>query len=297
MMLPPMEKTLTLIDSASLAQNLGDPNTRVLDATAFLDLHPDKKSGYVPRSGRPEWEAEHIRGAQHIDLVGTFSAPHKWLPFMMPTPESFCALMRGVGISQNSFVAIYSTGATMWATRLWWMFRSVGFENCVVLDGGLDKWKADDFPTVKEVTSYPAGDLTPKPSTLGFATKSEVADYLKSGKDVCLIDALTARDYSGESSKYGGKGHIPGAFNVSYHWLLNPEEGTFLSVDELKQKFAASKALEAKKVICYCGGGIASTMVAMALYRCGHRNVAVFDGSMLEWAADKSLPLKTGDQP
>ncbi len=31
----------------------------------------------------------------------------------------------------------------MWATRFWWMLKSLGFDNAAVLDGGLDKWKAE----------------------------------------------------------------------------------------------------------------------------------------------------------
>ena len=48
-------------------------------------------------------------------------------------------------------------------------------------------------------------------------------------------------------------------------------------------------------MICYCGGGIAATTDALALTLVGHSNVAVYDGSMREWAADESLPMETGE--
>ena len=38
-------------------------------------------------------------------------------------------------------VVLYSIGTMMWATRFWWMLRSLGFDDAAVLDGGLDKWK------------------------------------------------------------------------------------------------------------------------------------------------------------
>ena len=35
----------------------------------------------------------------------------------------------------------------MWATRFWWMLRSLGFDRAAVLDGGLDAWTAEGRPT------------------------------------------------------------------------------------------------------------------------------------------------------
>jgi len=48
------------------------------------------------------------------------------------------------------------------------------------------------------------------------------------------------------------------------------------------------------EVICYCGGGIAATMDALVLDLLGHEQVAVYDASLSEWAADDSLPMETG---
>ena len=47
-----------------------------------------------------------------------------------------------------------------------------------------------------------------------------------------------------------------------------------------------------KKVIVYCGFGVAATWMALLLNKLGQNNVAVYDGSMEEWASDVSLPLE-----
>ncbi len=49
---------------------------------------------------------------------------------------------------------------------------------------------------------------------------------------------------------------------------------------------------EKDRIITYCGGGIASTLTALALRLAGHQDVAVYDGSLREWAADPKLPLE-----
>ena len=54
-------------------------------------------------------------------------------------------------------------------------------------------------------------------------------------------------------------------------------------------------ALEGELVVTYCGGGIASTLGALALDAIGYANTLEFDGSLAEWISDPSLPLIVGD--
>ncbi len=42
----------------------------------------------------------------------------------------------------------------------------------------------------------------------------------------------------------------------------------------------------------YCGGGIAACADALALTLLGEADVAVYDASLEEWAADPSLPME-----
>jgi thiosulfate/3-mercaptopyruvate sulfurtransferase len=47
-------------------------------------------------------------------------------------------------------------------------------------------------------------------------------------------------------------------------------------------------------VVTYCGGGIAASSDALALALLGRDDVAVYDASLSEWAADPSLPMERG---
>ena len=51
-----------------------------------------------------------------------------------------------------------------------------------------------------------------------------------------------------------------------------------------------------KKVIVYCGFGVAATWMALLLNKLGQNNVAVYHGSMQEWASDVSLPLEINER-
>jgi len=61
----------------------------------------------------------------------------------------------------------------------------------------------------------------------------------------------------------------------------------------LRAKFAAVGALNRGRVITYCGGAIAACNVAFVLTLLDVTNVAVYDGSLLEWAPDPTLPMET----
>ena len=62
----------------------------------------------------------------------------------------------------------------------------------------------------------------------------------------------------------------------------------------LAERFASVGADQAERVITYCGGGIAASNDAFALTLLGYDNVAIYDASLSEWAADESLPMEVG---
>ena len=57
---------------------------------------------------------------------------------------------------------------------------------------------------------------------------------------------------------------------------------------------AAVGADPSKRVLLYCGGGIAATLDAFLLHQLGYEDIAVYDASMSEWAKDETLPIERG---
>jgi thiosulfate/3-mercaptopyruvate sulfurtransferase len=95
---------------------------------------------------------------------------------------------------------------------------------------------------------------------------------------------------------YGRPGHITGSLNLPSEDLLDSETNEFLPVAELRRRFERIGAFE-RPVITYCGGAIAASADAMALVMLGHPDVKLYDGSLLEWAADLSLPMEVDPIP
>lgn len=107
-----------------------------------------------------------------------------------------------------------------------------------------------------------------------------------------LLNALSADEHRGRVSRTPRPGRIPGSGNVPAASLLDPATGTFLPLPRLRELSAAQDALDGRRVITYCGGGIAATSAAFTLVRLGVPDVAVYDGSLAEWSRDESLPME-----
>jgi thiosulfate/3-mercaptopyruvate sulfurtransferase len=109
----------------------------------------------------------------------------------------------------------------------------------------------------------------------------------------CVLNALTAERHRGTGGvAYGRPGRIAGSVNVPAQDLVDPQTHAYLPADVLRAKFQASGALDAKRVVTYCGAGIAASSDALVLTLLGRDDVAVYDASLSEWAVDPTLPME-----
>ncbi len=290
-----------VISTAWLADHLGEPGLRIYDVSLYVEYKGDSGTsfgGYNLDSETPrkEWSEAHIPGSNFIDINRDLFDSDNPVPFMMPDPEVFADAISANGVADGTGVVLFSKGSMMWATRIWYMLRSIGFENAAILDGGWEKWQREGRPTDDAPTLYPAGKLSVNAHPEMWVDKEKMLDIIENGGPV-MLNALPPEVYTGELNRYGRPGHVPGSYNVASETLLNPETGEFLKPDQLRPLFTQSGALEADEVIAYCGGGISATMDCLAMCLCGQKKVAVYDGSMNEWVHDDSLPLKLGNEP
>lgn len=281
-----------LVETDWLADHLGDPGVRIFDCTTHLV--PDPKITYRVVPGRADFEKAHIPGAGFIDVEADVSDTSQKLRFMVPTADAFADAMRRFGVNADSRVVLYSAANPWWATRVWWLLRNFGHDNAAVLNGGLQKWRRENRP-------LEAGPAVPR--TPGNFIVREVRNLMVGRDEVlaaigdtatCTINALLPEQHQGTGgNSYGRPGRIAGSVNVPAAHLLDPETNAFLPPAELSARFARYGALD-KRVITYCGGGIAASADAFVLVMLGHDDVRLYDASLSEWAADPSLPMETG---
>jgi thiosulfate/3-mercaptopyruvate sulfurtransferase len=281
-----------LVETDWLNDHLEDPGLRIYDCTTHLIPDPDKV--YAVKSGEEDYLAGHIPGSGYLDLQGELSERSSDLRFTLPSPEQFAAAVSAKGLGDGCRVVLYSTGTAWWATRIWWMLRTFGFDNAAVLNGGWQKWTAEGRPVSQAPATYPPATFSPRPRMQLIADKARVLAAIDDAGTV-VINALTERQHRGESgTHYGRPGRIAGSVCVPALEIVNRETNTFLDADALAARFEAAGAGPGKAVINYCGGGIAASATSFALALIGREDVALYDNSLSEWVRDDALPMQTG---
>ena len=285
-----------LISTDDLAARFGRPDLRVYDCTTYLEPPaPGSDDPYTVVSGRQTFVAGHVPGADFLDLQGELSATDTRLKFTMPPAEPLARAFGRHGLGDGSRVVLYSLGTMMWATRVWWMLRALGFDGAAVLDGGFDRWQAEGRPVeAGEAKGYPPAALTPRPRPGRFVDKAAVKAAIGDPGTV-TVNALGPQFHQGlEPSRYGRPGRVPGSVNVPAATLVDPATKKFVSPADALARFTEAGIDRDRRVIAYCGGGISATIDLFLLHQLGFDDLTLYDGSMGEWAKDPSLPIETG---
>jgi thiosulfate/3-mercaptopyruvate sulfurtransferase len=280
-----------LVQAGELASQLDDPQLRVFDCTVVLAPAPENP--FATRSGRHEWAHAHIPGAGFLDLEGELSAPPRPpLRYQLPDPGHFAQVAARAGIGEGTRVVLYCAGHPMWAARVWWMLRLHGFDDVSLLDGGWDNWLREGRPVEQGPSAYPPGDFRLRMRPALLASREDVLHALQAG-DRRLVNSLSRKQHAGQGLHYGRAGRIPGSVCQPALELTDRATGRFLPSETLRGLLRPLLE-DGGPVITYCGAGIAAACTAFALDMVGAGEVAVYDGSLAEWAGDPALPMETG---
>jgi thiosulfate/3-mercaptopyruvate sulfurtransferase len=284
-----------LVDAKWLVDHVQDPQLRIIDATVILD-----PASWEANSGRAGWEAGHVPNSRFADLIEEFSDPagDEGLPsgvhaYRVPSADAFASAISAHGVGPDTAVVVYDTSAGMWASRLWWLLRYYGHENVAVLDGGWSAWLDAGGPVSTEVVSAPRARFVARPNPALLVTTEQVASSIGTEDAPVLVNALWPELFRGETEgPLPRPGRIPGSVNVPFTDTVD-HRGLMLAPDRLRAVFAEAGVSSDREVVTYCGGGIAASFDALALATVGI-DAALYDGSLVEWVADESLPMETG---
>jgi thiosulfate/3-mercaptopyruvate sulfurtransferase len=280
-----------LVDPAWLEARLGDPKLVVLDATVWMTPQPVGPS--ICRSGRPEWEAGHVPGSHHVSMAEDFADPGDGVQYRLPGQAAVAERLRRLGIDEDSTIVLYGAGYLAPVTRLFWVFSISGARDVRLLDGGWERWLAEGRPVSTAPPADRRGNFTGRRFAAMEAGREAVLAAI-GDPSACLINALNPEQFAGTGGPhYGRPGRIPGSVNLPLRAMFDAASKRFHDLDRLRAMVAATGAPEAGRIIAYCGGGIAASGTFLVLSMLGYRNVALYDGSLLQWSRDASLPMVT----
>jgi thiosulfate/3-mercaptopyruvate sulfurtransferase len=280
-----------LVSAQWLADHLGADDLVVVDASVISYTQPNGKPGSL--SGHEQYIAEgHIPGAVFADLIDEFSDPDGRFPFTRPDAARFAAAAGALGIGSTTTVVVYDTALGQWASRFWWLLRAFGHDAAAVLDGGLTAWTADGRPVERGHVASTPTTFDGVERTDSWVDKAYVERVVNGDEHAALVCSIPPKEFTGEiPSPRARPGVIPGSRSLPAVRLVDRAARTALPDAELRDLFAP--ILDAPRIVAYCNGGIAAAAAALQLVRLGETDVAIYDGSLNEWAADPDAPLVT----
>ena len=239
----------------------------------------------------------HIEGAHHLPR-SEFLDKRNGVKSLVPTTTAFEALMERFGITPETTVVTYAEDSNPYAARLAWTLRYYGHEKTLVLDGGYEKWAAENRPT----TFLPTTAALPSHYRVSAPGKARAeADYVLTqlgNPSVIIWDTRTLKEYAGSDVRADRGGHIPGATHLNWTELQHEVDGVKVlkSEAEIRDLLAAHGINADGEVIAHCQTGIRSAYATLVLQGLGYSQVKNYDGSWIEWANNPTLPIVAGSE-
>ncbi|HEX4946857.1 MAG TPA: sulfurtransferase, partial [Blastocatellia bacterium] len=251
-----------------------------------------------------DYVAGHIPGARFLPL-NSLVITRENKANELPPIDKLKALFANLGVNNDSRIVLYGDNYNLLAARAYYTLDYLGFgDNAALLDGGLDKWKAEKRPLATDVFEIKTGNFTPRINPRIIAVRDVVRDISWTvsnldGANYALIDARPHDEYTGAKADatLAKVGHIPGA--VSIFWmdknLVSKENPVLKPAKELRQIYEGAGATKDKKVVSYCRTGVQASHTYFVAKYLGY-DVAMYDGSFSEWVTLEGAPIATGDQ-
>ena len=214
--------------------------------------------------------------------------------------EALEHLLGKSGITPETHILLYGDNNNWFAAYAYWALKYYGHDTVQLVDGGRVKWEKEGraYSTEEPVYSSTSYHFHGSPNEKIRAYRDHVLQQIgKAG----LVDVRSPKEYSGEllapenlpqeGAQRGG--HIPTAVSIPWGTAVNPDNGAFKSVDELKKIYGDNGITAHKEVIAYCRIGERSAHTWFVLHEIlGYPDVKNYDGSWTEWGSSIRVPIE-----
>ena len=270
-----------LVSTQWVAEHSSDPKIRLVEVDVDTSAY---EQGHVAGAVGWNWQTQ-LQDGLRRDLLDK---------------TTWEGLLSRSGISNDTTIVLYGDNNNWFAAYALWQLKYFGHEDARLMNGGRKKWIAENRPLTKEAPSYPAGKYQAKgPDETVRAYREQVLAAVKKQTPAKLVDVRSVDEFTGKIIAPPGMtetaqraGHIPSAVNVPWSQAAN-EDGTFKSVEALKELYGGKGVKGDGEVIAYCRIGERSSHTWFVLkYLLGYANVKNYDGSWTEWGNLVGAPIE-----
>jgi len=266
-----------LADPAELADQLDASDIRI------IDLSP----GEV-------FAEHHAPGAVHLPY-GEITASAPPVGGLVPPQAELVDCFSRVGIGPETRVFAMDAEGGGAAGRLFWTLELLGHNHVALVDGGLRAWVEEGFPIERGPGQAPTpADFSARPVPERQADARYILDGLGRG-GLCLLDARSADEYSGQKVRAARGGHIPGA--VHFEWTRGMDRQRSLRLREpalLREELDSLGITPDREIITYCHTHHRSAFSYAMLRTLGFEQVRGYPGSWSDWGNRDDTPIETG---
>lgn len=262
------------------------------DRMSIIDVQPNIHDYIV----------EHVPGAVHLDEEFLRSSLGG-LPGQFMPPEAVAPYFGRVGVTTDKPALVYTGkgssrgwGDGLEQTMMAYGLTRSGHDKVLILNGGLEQWKAQGGEVTQEFPKVEQGNFGGKEQD--YFVKYDEFKRIKDNDDVVLLDARPTAVYEGKGA-WPKPGHIPGAISLPWASLMSKDNPRQLKPDEeIKEPVEKAGATRDKKIICSCGTGREATNeFNLFKWYLGYPDVKIYEGSFTEWSSHPENPTVTGPNP
>jgi thiosulfate/3-mercaptopyruvate sulfurtransferase len=274
-----------LVSPGWLNEHLKDPGLIVVDIRSAID-----------GGGARAYAVAHIPGAVHSDYDRAWRVTRDNVPFLLPSVPVLERLIGELGIDETSRVVVVPAGVHVTdfgsAARVYWTLKVSGVKAVSILDGGFAAWRQAKLPVAQSVTTPSPAIFTATIDESLLADLPEVERIRRAG-GATLLDARPYSYFAGKEKapKVAAYGHIPGARDLDSADFYDARINRLKPKEELA---AIAADAPSGPVVSYCNTGHWAATNWFVLHEVlGRHDVRLYDGSMIEWAADAGRPIES----
>jgi len=275
--------------------------SEMLVTTDWLSKHINDRDVFVIHvaAERKHFDDGHIPGARFLsskEILTTRNGVANELPAVADLQKVFEQL----GVGDAGRIVIYGENSGLVAARVYFTLDYLGHgDRAALLDGGIEKWKAEKLLVETQPVKTEPAKFTPRPRPQIVAKLDSMRDLSWvaaniADANVAIVDARPEEQYAGNQTQRTG--HIPGAANI--YWmthLLSRENPTMKPPSELSKIYEAAGLKTGQKAVTYCNTGMQASHAYFTLKYLGY-DVMMYDGSFSEWSSTEGAQVVKGKE-